>query len=427
MSRWRERLPRPLTSAPYREALDRFRSTPSGGTILRFAPYVLVVLAGVLAGLAPGMLDTKVAFLVILVAFFVMLRVTDSLFGVVVLAPALAYLPTGMDSFERNIMFNVALYALLGIGLNVVVGYAGLLDLGYVAFFAAGAYLYALVVAPDPGASEWAQSWDLGLTFWVVLPMALVVAALIGVLLGVPVLRLRGDYLAIVTLGFGEIIRIILLNWYQFTKGPDGLSGIPRPTFFGLPIAREAPDGGATFHSFFGLEYSPVDRVIFLYYLAVALALVTNLFTLRIRKLPIGRAWEALREDEIACRSLGVHPRNTKLTAFAIGALFGGFGGSFFATRQGFISPESFTFLESAIILAIVVLGGLGSQVGIVLAAAVLIGLPEMFRELSEYRMLAFGIGMVLIMIWRPGGLLAHRDPTIRLHPVGSRAGDGKR
>ena len=318
------------------------------------------------------------------------------------LAVALPFLPW-IDRRLLDIATLVATYIMLGWGLNIVVGLAGLLDLGYVAFYAVGAYSYALL----------ALHFDLG--FWLCLPFAGIMAAFAGILLGFPVLRLRGDYLAIVTLGFGEIVRIILLNWYQFTKGPDGLSGIPRPTFFGLPMVREAPNGGATFHSFFGLEYAPIDRVIFLYYLALALALVTNLFTLRIRKLPVGRAWEALREDEIACRSLGVHPRNTKLTAFAIGAMFGGFGGSFFATRQGFVSPESFTFLESAIILAIVVLGGMGSQIGIVLAAILLIGLPEVFRELNQYRMLAFGLAMVAIMAWRPRGLLAHREPTVRL------------
>ena len=167
---------------------------------------------------------------------------------------------------------------------------------------------------------------------------------------------------------------------------------------------------------FRSLDYRPIDRIIFLYYLILILALITNAFTLRIRRLPVGRAWEALREDEIACKSLGVHPRNTKLTAFAIGAMFGGFGGSFFATRQGFISPESFTFLESAIILAIVVLGGMGSQLGVVLAAVLLIGMPEIFRELQQYRMLAFGAAMVAIMVWRPRGLLAHREPTIRMY-----------
>jgi branched-chain amino acid transport system permease protein len=325
------------------------------------------------------------------------------LLGFAVILPFLPW----TDRRLLDIATLVVTYIMLGWGLNIVVGLAGLLDLGYVAFYAVGAYSYALL----------ALHFDLG--FWICLPFAGIMAAFAGILLGFPVLRLRGDYLAIVTLGFGEIIRIILLNWYQFTKGPDGLSGIPRPTFFGLPMTREAPDGGPTFHSFFGLEYSPIDRIIFLYYLALALALLTNLFTLRIRKLPVGRAWEALREDEIACKSLGVHPRNTKLTAFAIGAMFGGFGGSFFATRQGFISPESFTFLESAIILAIVVLGGMGSQIGIVLAALLLIGLPEVFRDLNQYRMLAFGLAMVAIMTWRPRGLLAHREPTVRLAKSG--------
>ena len=325
------------------------------------------------------------------------------LLGVAVVLPFLPW----TDRRLLDIATLVVTYIMLGWGLNIVVGLAGLLDLGYVAFYAVGAYSYALL----------ALHFDLG--FWICLPFAGIMAAFAGILLGFPVLRLRGDYLAIVTLGFGEIIRIILLNWYQFTKGPDGLSGIPRPTFFGLPITAVPPEGAHSFHSFFGLEYSPIDRIIFLYYLALALALATNLFTLRIRKLPVGRAWEALREDEIACRSLGVHPRNTKLTAFAIGAMFGGFGGAFFATRQGFVSPESFTFIESAIILAIVVLGGMGSQIGIVLAALLLIGLPEVFRELNQYRMLAFGLAMVAIMTWRPRGLLAHREPTVRLSEGG--------
>jgi branched-chain amino acid transport system permease protein len=302
-----------------------------------------------------------------------------------------------------DIAILVVTYIMLGWGLNIVVGLAGLLDLGYVAFYAVGAYSYALL----------AQYFDMG--FWVCLPFAGIMAAFAGVLLGFPVLRLRGDYLAIVTLGFGEMVRIILLNWYKFTRGPDGISGIPRPTFFGLDFSKRPAEGVESFHDFFGLTYSPIDRIIFLYYLILALALVTNLFTLRIRKLPIGRAWEALREDEIACRSLGINPRNTKLTAFSIGAMFGGFGGAFFATRQGFISPESFTFIESAIILAIVVLGGFGSQIGVVFAAILLIGLPEFFRELQQYRMLAFGAAMVSIMVWRPRGLLAHREPTIRM------------
>ncbi|HEY5646269.1 MAG TPA: high-affinity branched-chain amino acid ABC transporter permease LivM, partial [Pseudomonadales bacterium] len=303
----------------------------------------------------------------------------------------------------------VLTYVMLGWGLNIVVGLAGLLDLGYVAFYAVGAYSFALLAT------------DHGVSFWISLPFAGLMAAFAGVILGFPVLRLRGDYLAIVTLGFGEMVRIILLNWYSFTNGPDGISQIPRPSFFGL--AEFSRTGEHTFHELFALDYSPLQRVIFLYYLILALALVVNVFTLRIRKLPVGRAWEALREDEIACHSLGINPRNTKLTAFGIGAMFAGFAGSFFATRQGFISPESFTFIESAVILAIVVLGGFGSQIGVVIAAVLLIGLPEFFRELQQFRMLAFGMAMVLIMLWRPAGLLAHREPTIRL--FGKRPAEG--
>ena len=314
----------------------------------------------------------------------------------------LPFLPMA-DRRLLDIAILVLTYVMLGWGLNIVVGLAGLLDLGYVAFYAVGAYSYALL----------AQYFDMG--FWVCLPFAGIMAAFAGILLGFPVLGLRGDYLAIVTLGFGEMVRIILLNWYKFTNGPDGISGIPRPTFFGLPFTRYPPEGTVSFHGFFGLTFTPLDRIIFLYYLILAMALATNAFTLRIRKLPVGRAWEALREDETACRALGINPRNTKLTAFSIGAMFAGFGGSFFATRQGFISPESFTFIESAVILAIVVLGGMGSQIGVVLAAILLIGMPEFFRELHQFRMLAFGAAMVLIMVWRPAGLLAHREPTLRL------------
>jgi branched-chain amino acid transport system permease protein len=327
--------------------------------------------------------------------------------GGVVFAFVMPFLPFA-NRYVVDIATTVLIYVMLGWGLNIVVGLAGLLDLGYVAFYAVGAYSYALL----------AIHFDLG--FWECLPLAGAFAALFGVLLGFPVLRLRGDYLAIVTLGFGEMIRIILLNWYVVTRGPDGLSNIPRPSFFGMEFARRAPEGETTFHQFFGLSYSGVHRVIFLYFLILLLALLTNAFVLRIRKLPISRAWEALREDEIACRSLGINPTNTKLTAFALGAMFGGFAGSFFATRQGFISPESFTFIESALVLAIVVLGGMGSQVGVVLAALVLVLLPEFGREFAQFRMLLFGAAMVMIMIWRPRGLLAHREPTIHLHPVAS-------
>jgi branched-chain amino acid transport system permease protein len=300
---------------------------------------------------------------------------------------------------------TVLIYVMLGWGLNVVVGLAGLLDLGYVAFYAVGAYTFALLAR------------DFGFTFWEALPFSGLVAASFGIILGFPVLRLRGDYLAIVTLGFGEIIRIVLLNWAPVTGGPNGISEIPRPSFFGLQFARSAPEGVATFHQYFGLEFSPDHRVIFLYFVILAMALLTNAFTLRIRRLPIGRAWEALREDEVACRALGINPTTVKLSAFAIGAMFGGFAGCFFATRQGFISPESFTFIESATILAIVVLGGMGSQMGVVLAAILLVSLPEFGRAFAEFRMLIFGAAMVGVMVWRPRGLIAHREPTLRLGP----------
>jgi len=320
----------------------------------------------------------------------------------VAFAFVLPFLPFS-SRYVVDVATTVLIYVMLGWGLNIVVGLAGLLDLGYVAFYAVGAYSYALLAVTY----EW--------SFWACLPLAGLFAATAGVILGFPVLRLRGDYLAIVTLGFGEIIRIILINWYSVTHGPDGISGVPRPSFFGHPFVSAPPEGVTAFHQFAGFDYSSQHRVIFLYFLILILALVTNLFTLRIRRLPVGRAWEALREDEIACRSLGINPRNTKLTAFGIGAMFAGLAGSFFATRQGFISPESFTFIESATVVAIVVLGGMGSQIGVVVAAAFLVLLPELGREFAQFRMLLFGAAMVVIMIWRPRGLLAHRKPTIRL------------
>jgi len=294
-----------------------------------------------------------------------------------------------------------------------VVGLAGLLDLGYVAFYAVGAYTYALLAT------------HFGLSFWLLLPIAGILAASWGVALGFPVLRLRGDYLAIVTLAFGEIIRLVLVNWREVTNGGFGIRSIPKVTLFGMPF--DASPGG--FAKTFGLPPSSAYYKIFLYYLILALALFTAYVTGRLRRLPIGRAWESLREDEIACRSLGINTTNTKLTAFAIGAMFGGFAGSFFAARQGFVSPESFIFLESAMIVAIVVLGGMGSMLGVAIAAAAMIGGTEILREMEllkvlfgpafdpgQYRMLIFGIAMVAIMVWRPRGFVRSRQPTVFLH-----------
>jgi branched-chain amino acid transport system permease protein len=315
--------------------------------------------------------------------------------ALIVVAVALPFLP-GVGRAQIDLGILILTYVMLGWGLNIVVGLAGLLDLGYVAFYAVGAYSFALL------------AHYFGLGFWSCLPLAGLFAGCWGLLLGFPVLRLRGDYLAIVTLAFGEIIRIVLLNWQSLTNGPNGIGGIPKPTLFGIPFNRSEHG----FAALTGLPYSSEQRFIFLYFIILGLALVTNFFTLRLRRLPIGRAWEAMREDEIACRSLGINTTNTKLTAFALGAMFGGFAGSFFATRQGFISPESFVFQESALILAIVVLGGMGSQLGVAIAAIAMIGGFEYFREFAQFRMLVFGGMMVLIMIWRPRGLIASRTPT---------------
>ena len=335
--------------------------------------------------------------------------------GFVLVYPPFVIFTAGWGSAVKwldNFGIQILIYIMLGWGLNIVVGLAGLLDLGYVAFYAVGAYSYALFAK------------EFGLSFWILLPISGILASFWGILLGFPVLRLRGDYLAIVTLAFGEIVRIVLINFVDLTNGYAGISGIPRPTFFGIPFT--ANDDG--FAAVFGLEFSPVYRTIFLYYLILALALLTAFVTVRLRRLPIGRAWEALREDEIACRSLGINTTNTKLTAFAIGAMFAGFAGSFFAARQGFISPDSFTFMESASIVAMVVLGGMGSQIGVAIAAVAMIGGTEIMRDMdflkaifgptfdpTQYRMLLFGFAMVLIMIWKPRGLISTRDPSVFL------------
>lgn len=285
------------------------------------------------------------------------------------------------------------IYVLLGLGLNIVVGLAGLLDLGYVAFYAIGAYGLAL-------GYEY-----LGLGFWSMLPIAALLAAFAGALLGFPVLRMHGDYLAIVTLGFGEIIRLVLTNWVSFTGGPNGVS-IPSPTFFGLEFARRAKDGGVPYHEFFHLDYNPNMKFIFIYVVLVLVVLLVLLIKHRLTRMPIGRAWEALREDEIACRAMGLNHVLVKLSAFMLGASTAGIAGVFFASYQGFVNPTSFTFFESALILAIVVLGGMGSTLGVVLAAFVLTVAPELLRSFAEYRVLLFGMLMVLMMIWRPRGLV---------------------
>ena len=308
-------------------------------------------------------------------------------------------LPFFADKYFLGIAILALIYCLLGLGLNIVVGLAGLLDLGFVAFYAVGAYLLAL------GAQY------LGLGFWSALVIAPFLAGLCGMVLAFPVLKMHGDYLAIVTLGFGEIIRLVLNNWLAFTGGPNG-APVPAPTFFGLEFTRTAKQGGVSLHDYFGIAYSADYKFWFIYTVLFLVVCLVVYAVERLRVMPLGRMWEALREDEIACRSLGVNHVFTKLTAFMLGASTGGLAGVFFAVHQGFVNPTSFTFFESALILAIVVLGGLGSTVGVIAAALVLTILPELLRDFAEYRVLIFGVLMVVMMIWKPRGLVRIQRPA---------------
>jgi len=285
--------------------------------------------------------------------------------------------PQVFDTYQTTIMVSALIYVVLGLGLNITVGLAGLLDLGYVAFFAVGAYSYALL------------NHHFGLGFWTILPVGGILSCLFGVILGFPILRLRGDYLAIVTLGFGMIIKVVLENWSEFTFGPSGIANIDQPSLFGMDMNI---DGTTTY----------------IYYIMIALVVFTILVTNRLRNSRIGRAWIALREDEIACVAMGIDMARTKLSAYALGAFWAGMVGVLFAAKTTFINPASFTFMESAIILSIVVLGGMGSILGVILGAFILILLPEYLRAFSEYRMLAFGAAMVLMMIFRPQGIISN-------------------
>lgn len=293
--------------------------------------------------------------------------------------------PFIFSHYQVNVMTTALIYVMLGLGLNIEVGLAGLLDLGYVAFYAVGAYSYALL------------NYHFGLGFWTLLPVGAFLAALSGILVGFPVLRLRGDYLAIVTLAFAEILRLVLENWNAFSFGPSGISNIPRPGFFGMKL-------------------TPEQSAIYMYFLLIALCGLAIFVTYRLQHSRIGRAWVALREDELACLASGIDKTNAKLTAFALGATWAGMAGVLFAAKTTFINPASFTFMESAMILSIVVLGGMGSIPGIILAALAIILLPEYLRVFSDYRMILFGAALILMMIFRPGGLMADRRKQYNFH-----------
>ena len=328
--------------------------------------------------------------------------------GVVLVAVSLAVLPFMLaqvgTSWVRITNYAI-LYILLALGLNIVVGFAGLLDLGYIAFYAVGAYTYALLASPH---------FNLHLPFWIILPLGAAIAALFGILLGAPTLKLRGDYLAIVTLGFGEIVRIFLNNLSRpvnITNGPQGVARIDPFRLGELSFSRH--------ESWMGLEFSGPIKY---YYLLLLVMLAIIVINLRLQNSRIGRAWEAIREDEIAARSMGINTRNLKLLAFAMGASFGGVAGGMFAAIQGFISPESFVLVESIMVVSMVVLGGMGNIWGVILGALLLSFTPEVLRwtvdplqqalfgrsliDPEVIRMLLFGLALVFIMLFRPAGLL---------------------
>ena len=314
--------------------------------------------------------------------------------GLVVTIIMVAAFPFVFSLYQTNIMITALIYVVVGLGLNIVVGLAGLLDLGYVAFYAVGAYSYALL------------NVHYGVTFWMALPIGAALAFLFGILLGFPVLRLRGDYLAIVTLGFGEIIRLVLENWNEFSFGPSGIANIPKPGFFGMDLSLQ-------------------QSTTFIYFLMIGLALMTIFVVRRLQDSRIGRAWIALREDEVACQAMGIDKTRTKLSAFALGATWAGLGGVVFAAKTTFINPESFTLMESIIILCVVVLGGMGSIVGVIVGALVLILLPEYLRTFDEYRMLIFGVILVMMMVFRPGGIISDVRRIYKFEGLGPKAKDG--
>lgn len=342
----------------------------------------------------------------------------QKLAAMLVVAALLLVLPLGLQGFGNawvRILDVALLYVLLALGLNIVVGYAGLLDLGYVAFFAIGAYVYGLLASPHltEAFEGMAALFPNGLhaPLWVIIPLGAAVAAVFGVLLGAPTLRLRGDYLAIVTLGFGEIIRVFMNNLdhpFNITNGPKGVDQIDPIHFFGLNLGRPVTVAG--------FEIASVSLY---YYLFLVLVVVSVVICHRLELSRVGRAWMAIREDEIAAKAMGINTRNLKLLAFGMGATFGGVSGTMFAAFQGFISPESFSLMESVMIVAMVVLGGIGHLPGVILGSLLLAALPEVLRyvagplqnmtggrlDASILRQLLIALAMIGVMLSRPRGL----------------------
>lgn len=299
----------------------------------------------------------------------------------------IAAFPFLTSMYQTSIMTTALMYVVLGLGLNIVVGLGGLLHLGYAAFYAVGAYTYALL------------NYHFGLSFWICLPIGAGLATIMGILLAIPVLRLRGDYLAIVTLGFGEVIRIVLENWNEFSFGPSGIAQIPRPGFFGMSMKLQT-------------------ATIYIYFIMIAMVIFTIFVVRRLENSRIGRAWIAMREDEIASESMGIDITRSKITTFALGAFWAGMVGVIFAAKTTFINPASFTLWESVMILCVVVIGGMGSIFGVVIGALILILLPEYLRAFSEYRMLMFGAILVIMMVFRPGGIISNIRKKYKFEPT---------
>lgn len=352
---------------------------PAGALVL----FVVITVSLVLLSVSKKLLankELKDKGLLLISRYSSLIRHQMSFIRPYMLLPLLFFLPFITSEYFIDVATLAGIYIILALGLNVVVGFAGLLNLGFVAFYAIGAYTYALL------------NTRFGFDFWSALPFSIGLTTAAGFLLAIPALRLRGDYLAIVTLGFGEMVRLILNNWDSVTRGPNGISGISPPTIMTISL----------------------DKLSYYYYLVLFFVILAVFVTNRVYSSKIGRAWVAIREDETASSAMGINTTLYKLYAFAFGAFWAGLAGNLFAAKMQFVSPESFTFMESILILCMVILGGLGSIPGVILGAIILVLLPEVLREVQLYRMLALGGGLVLMMIFRPQGLLGASSVSLR-------------
>ncbi|MEK7712925.1 MAG: branched-chain amino acid ABC transporter permease, partial [Nitrospirota bacterium] len=348
--------------------------------IVLFAAVSLLKVFKSYAGKIKGLLSSLKKF----ISGRIRIKLPESKTRSIALTLLMAVVVMALPFYGHDYLIDIAvlsgIYIILAQGLNIVVGFTGLLNLGFVAFYAIGAYSYALL------------NTKLGMGFWASLPLSVMLVTLSGFILAIPALRLRGDYLAIVTLGFGEIVRLVLNNWDSFTKGPNGIGGIEPPHIFGMQISKLGH----------------------FYYFIIIFVLLAVFIIRRVAASRIGRAWIAIREDEIASSSIGINTTAYKLYSFAFGAFWAGLAGVLFAAKMQFVSPESFTFMESVLILCMVILGGLGSIPGVILGAIILVMLPEMLREVQLYRMLALGSGLVMLMIFRPQGLMGGKGVSFR-------------